>query len=113
MTAAAEATIVDCDTETSPGRTFTIAVPVTGVPLTIADTVLAPTSVELRVPVATPLALVGPAGCTTVFPAPVAARLTVAPPTGLPKASIAVTLMVEVNPPLLAEIGRASCRERV
>src|SRR6185503_5755001 len=57
----------------------------------------------LRLPVATPLALVGPAGWLRVFAVPVAASTTVAPAIGLPKASRAVTVMVEL--PVPAAIG--------
>ncbi len=63
-----------------------------------------PAAVELRVPVATPLAFVVPTGCVSVFPAVgVAASVTVAPSIGLPLASRAVTVIVEV--PLPAAIG--------
>src|SRR5206468_3741268 len=58
---------------------------------------------ELSVPVATPSALVGPAGCVSVLPAPVADSTTVAPGIGLPFASRAVTVIVEV--PVPAAIG--------
>jgi hypothetical protein len=71
-------------------------------PSIVADTVLVPAPVELSVPVATPLASVGP-GWTSVLPVPVAASVTVAPDTGLPLASRAVTVIVEV--PLPAVIG--------
>src|SRR2546423_8771670 len=72
--------------------------------LIVADTVLAPAAVELRVPVATPLAFVVVVGCVSVFPVVgLAARTTVAPAIGLPLASFAVTVMVEL--PLPAVIG--------
>src|SRR6266540_3832866 len=68
------------------------------------DTVFDPTAVELRLPVATPLASVAPTGCVTVLPVVgVAARTTEAPWIGFPSASRAVTVMVEV--PLPAAIG--------
>lgn len=71
-----------------------------------AETTLAPALVELRVPVATPLALVGPAGCVRLLPlVGLAARTTVAPWIRLPMASLAVTVMVEVLDPVLAVIG--------
>ena len=47
--------------------------------LMVAETTFAPGLVELRVPVATPLALVVPLGCVSVLPVPVAASTTVAP----------------------------------
>src|SRR3989449_2864733 len=94
---------VDCAAETAPTFTTTVAVWVIATVLIVADTVFEPAAVELRVPVATPLASVAPTGCVSVFPGVgVAARVTVAPLIGLPLASRAVT-----------EIGRASCRERV
>src|SRR5437867_8785825 len=74
------------------------------IPLPFAAPVLAPAAVELSVPVATPLASVVPTGWVKVFPAVgVAARETVAPGIGLPLASRAVTVIVEV--PLPAAIG--------
>src|SRR2546429_1742971 len=69
----------------------------------VVDTVFAAATVELKVPVATPSPSVGPTGCVTVFPVPVAASTTVAPAIGLPSASRAVTVMVEL--PLPAVIG--------
>src|SRR5439155_14311678 len=54
-------------------------------------------------PVATPLAFVVAAGCVSVLPDPVVACATVAPWIGLPFASRAVTVIVEL--PLPAAIG--------
>src|SRR3989442_3275372 len=72
--------------------------------LIVAETVFEPAAVELRVPVATPLASVVPTGCVSVFPGVgVAARVTVAPLTGFPLASRAVTVIVDVSLP--AAIG--------
>src|SRR2546425_161753 len=80
----------------------------------VAETVLDSATVELSVPVATPLAFVVAAGCVSVFPVPVAASTTVAPSTGLPSASLAVTVIVDVlvppaavivDPPAPAAIG--------
>src|SRR5207249_4470809 len=62
-----------------------------------------PATTELRVPVATPSALVGPSGCVTVLPKPLAATTTAAPAIGLPNPSLAVTVIVEV--PVPAAIG--------
>ena len=67
------------------------------VPSIVADTLCTPAAVELTDPLATPFASVGPAGCVT-FAVPVAASETVAPLIGLPLASFAVTVTVEVAP---------------
>src|SRR4029077_20398354 len=63
-------------------------------------------TVELKVPVATPLAFVGP-GCVRVLVLPVAVRTTVAPASGLPLASLAVTVMVDVLLPASIVVGEA------
>jgi len=98
------AVTVDTVAETAPAFTTTVAVWVIATPLIVADTVFDPTAVELRLPVATPLASVAPTGCVTVLPVVgVAARTTEAPWIGFPSASRAVTVMVEV--PLPAAIG--------
>src|SRR5690349_6559279 len=97
------AVTVDCAADTGPAITTTVGVCETATPLIVADTVFASATVELRVPVATPLAFVVALGCVSVFPVPVAASTTVAPATGLLKASRAVTVIVEV--PLPAVIG--------
>src|SRR5437870_5286384 len=71
--------------------------------LIVADTVLEPLAVELRVAVATPLASVVPAGCVSVFPAVgLAATVTVAPGIGFPFASRAVTVIVDVPLPAVS-----------
>jgi hypothetical protein len=67
----------------APTITVTVAVCVIGVPPAIAETTLSPTAVEDSIPVATPNPFVGPLGCVSVFPAPVAVSDTVAPATGL------------------------------
>src|SRR5437867_6402559 len=69
----------------------------------VADTVFDSATVEPSVPVATPLAWVVAEGWVSVLPPPVAASTTVAPAIGVPDASRAVTVMVEV--PLPAVIG--------
>src|SRR5438552_1303993 len=97
------ATTVDCVAETAAGLTVTVAVCETSTPLIVADTVFDSATLDDRDPVATPAALVVVAGCASVFPVPVAASTTVAPCTGLPKASRAVTVIVDV--PLPAVIG--------
>jgi len=95
---------VDRVAETAPAFTTTVAVWVIATELIVADTVFDPAAVELRVPVATPLAFVVPTGWVSVFPAVgVAASVTVAPSIGFPFASRAVTVMVDV--PLPAVIG--------
>src|SRR5438445_280441 len=72
--------------------------------LIVADTVFVPGAVELRVPVTCPFASVVPIGAVSVFPVvAVAAAVPVAPWTGFPFASRAVTVMVEV--PVPAAIG--------
>src|SRR6266545_2110513 len=93
-----EAATVDCEAETEPDVTVTVAVCVTALPLIVAETVFVPATVELSVPVATPLALVVPLGCDNVLPLPVAASTTVAPLIGFPFASFAVTVIVAVPP---------------
>src|SRR5437588_667966 len=103
------AATVDCAAETPPVVTVTVAVCVMATELIVADTVLVPAAVELRVPVATPLASVVPTGCVSVFPAVgLAASTTVAPAIGLPLASFAVTVIVLVSVPALIEVGAAA-----
>src|SRR2546427_12171484 len=86
------AVTADCAADTVPAFTTTVAVCVMATELMVADTVLVSAVVELSVPVATPLAFVGPPGCVNVLPvAGPAARTAVAPWIGLPVASLAVT----------------------
>src|SRR2546422_4136703 len=88
---------VDRAAETAPTFTTTVAVCVMATALMVAEMVFEPAAVELRVPVATPLAFVVPTGCVSVLPVVgVAASTTVAPSIGLPFASRAVTVMVDV-----------------
>src|SRR2546425_429389 len=88
---------VDCAAETVPAFTTTVEVCVDQLDLIVAATVVAPAPVELSVPVATPLASVVPTGCVTVLPVVgVTASVTVAPWIGLPLASRAVTVIVDV-----------------
>src|SRR5439155_817277 len=95
---------VDSAAETVPGFTATVALCVTATPSTVAVTVLEPAAVDDSVPVATPLASVVPTGWLRVFPpVGVPATVTVAPWSGLPLASFAVTVMVDV--PLPAAMG--------
>src|SRR5436190_685508 len=86
---------VDTAAETVLGFTATEAVCVTATPSIVADTVFDSATVELSVPVATPLAFVVALGCVSVLPVPVAAMTTVAPAMGLPNASRAVTVTVD------------------
>jgi hypothetical protein len=99
-----EAATADCDADTLPTVTVTVCVCVTATPSIVAETVFVPTPVELSVPVVTPLPFVVPLGCVRVFPDPVAASTTVEPLIGFPNPSFAVTVIVEVSPPLLAPI---------
>src|SRR5918996_540819 len=87
-----------------PLLTVTVAVEKIAAPLIVAETTLSPDPVELSVPVAAPVASVGPAGWVRVLPVPVAARITVAPLTGLPYSSRAVTVMMLVLEPALTVI---------
>src|SRR5690242_7085818 len=88
-----------------PGLTTTVAVCVIATPFTVADTVFDSATVDVRVVVVTPLLLVA-AGCANVFPVPDTAITTVAPATGLPAPSFAVTVMVDPAPP--AVIGEVA-----
>src|SRR5512146_1345410 len=90
-TEAGAAVTVDWLASTGPGVTVTVAVWVIDVPLILAETVLAPATVEARDPVATPLASVVAAGWVRVLPVPVAESTTVAPLIAFPPASVAVT----------------------
>src|SRR6266542_3226617 len=65
-------------------------------PLIVADTVLHPAVVELRLPVATPLVPVVLAGWVTVFPEPVAASTTVTPPAVAETAFVPATVELSV-----------------
>ena len=73
------AATLECPPETVLAVTTTVAVWVMETELIVAETVLDSASVDDSVPVATPLAFVGPPGCVSVFVRPVAARATVAP----------------------------------
>src|SRR5436189_177441 len=98
------AATVDCAAGTVPGFTTSVAVCAFAIELIVADTVFEPAAVDVRLPVATPLTSVVPTGCVRVFPVVgVAASVTVAPWIGLPLASFAVTVIVEL--PLPAVIG--------
>src|SRR5439155_1520673 len=94
---------VDCAADTGPAFTTTVAVWVTPIPSIVAEIVFDSASVDASVPAVPPLALVVAPASVRVLPPPVAASTTVAPGTGLPLASRAVTVIVEV--PLPAVIG--------
>src|SRR5438034_895147 len=103
-----EALTVDSEGETAePDVTVTVAVCVTAVPPIVADTVFASATVELKVPVATPLALVGPLGCVGVLPLPAAASTTVAPLIGFPLPFFTVTVIVALPLPAVSVVGEA------
>src|SRR5204863_422945 len=68
--------------------------------------------VELSVPVTRPLASVVAACCVSVFPTPLASNVTVAPGTGFPTASSAVTVSVDTLEPALAGIAAGSAVTR-
>jgi hypothetical protein len=70
---------VDCVAETPPAVTDTVAVCVIATVLDVAEIVFDSATVELSVPVATPLAFVVALGWVSVLPVPVAANTTVAP----------------------------------
>src|SRR5205823_616223 len=77
------AVTVDCVFETAPAFTTTVAVWVIATPSIVAETVFEPAAVEVRLPVATPLASAVPTGCVNVLRVVgVAASTTVAPATG-------------------------------
>jgi len=99
-----DATTVACPALTGPGVTVTVAVWVIDTEFTVAETVFPSATVELNVPVATPLAFVNP-GCVTVLPEPEAVSTTVAPWIGLPLASCAVTVIVDVPVPAVIDVG--------
>jgi len=101
---AGEAVTVDWDAENEPAFTVTLGCCVRTTPFTVAVTLLSPATVELRVPATTPFASVVVAGWVTVFPDPLADNTTVAPAIALPKASLAVTVIVELEAPVLAVI---------
>src|SRR5213592_3053809 len=81
------------------------------VPFAVAEMVLDSATVELKVPVLTPLLFVG-AGCVMVLPLPVAERTTVAPLIVWPLVSFTVTVMVDVPLPAVIEVGEAFTVDR-
>src|SRR5439155_1094333 len=93
----------------------TAAVCVIATVLIVAEMVFPPVVVELNVAVRTPVVgSVVPLAGVSVFPVPpVAVRLTLAPPTGLPPASRAVTVIVLVPDPAGIDAGAASTVEVV
>src|SRR5260370_22603942 len=105
---AGAAVTADCAAGTPPGVTVTAAVCVTPTPFTPADTVFVSATVEESAPVATPLAFVAAVGWASVFPLPVAASTTVAPLTGFPLVSRAVTVIAADPPPAAIVAGAAA-----
>src|SRR6267143_3077516 len=86
-----------------PGRTTTVGVCTSAsVPFSVAVTVFVSALVELSAPVTWPVASVVAAGCESVLPVPLASHDNVAPGTGFPNASSAVTVSVEKLVPALA-----------
>ena len=84
----------------APGDTATLAVWVTAVPAIVAETTRLPGVVALSRPVVDPLLRVRVAGWVSVFPVPLADRVTARPEIGLSNASRAVTVMVlRLDPP--------------
>src|SRR5205814_5480387 len=105
---AGAAVTVEVAADTAPAVTVTPAVCVIATVLIVAEIVFAPVLVELNVAVRTPVVgSVVPVAGVSVFPVPpVAVRLTLAPPIGLPSASRAVTVMVD-EPPAGIDAGAA------
>src|SRR5204863_437246 len=104
------AATLDCPAETVLAVTTTVAVCVTATALIVAETVFDSATVELKVPVVTPLAFVVAVGWVRVFPVPVAVNTTVAPSIPSPHASHPVTVIVDVLAPLEALIGDVAAR---
>src|SRR5213593_458691 len=77
-------------------------------PFAVAEIVFASATVELSVPVVTPLALVLAAGCVSVLPLPVAASTTVALLRGDPLVCFTVTVIVDVPLPAAMVAGAAA-----
>src|SRR5690348_18159472 len=73
---------------------------------------IAPASVPLTVPCATPSAPVGLDGWVSVLPAPLVASDTTAPGTGLPWSSRTVIVNVELPDPAAMESGVADTLDR-
>src|SRR5207249_9905347 len=93
------AVIVDCAGDTAPGVTVTVAVCLTGTPSIVADTVFDSATVELRLPVATPLPFVVALGWLRVLPVPLAVSTPVAPANGFPEPPRAATAIRDVPRP--------------
>src|SRR5438046_638868 len=103
-----DAVTVDCEADTGPGVTVTLAVGVIATPPAVAEIVFPPVLVELNVAVNTPLPLVVPVAGLGVFPVPpVSVRLTLAPLIRFPLPSRAVTVMVDAPLPAVIEVGDA------
>src|SRR5512146_602346 len=94
--------------ETGPALTVIVGFWLMTTPLAVAVMVFTPAPVDETEPVATPEALVGELGWTMVFPDPVANKVTVAPTTGFPPASRAVTVTAEELPPAVNTAGETA-----
>src|SRR5205823_423626 len=99
--------------DTTPAVTVTPAVCVIATVLIAAEIVFPPVALHVAVPIFIPaVGSVVPVAGVSVFPVPpVAVRLTLAPPIGLPPASRAVTVMVLVPDPAGIDAGAASTVE--
>ena len=98
---------VVCPALTSAGLTVTAAVWVIATPLTVTEIVLASAFVDVKVDVATPLPFVVP-GAVKLLLVPVELNTTVAPATGLPAPSFAVTVISDaVLAPVLQPVLHA------
>src|SRR5260370_40235877 len=94
-----------CAADTTAGVTVTLAVCVSAVPFAVADTVFGSATLELSVPVATPLAVVAAAGWVSLLPLPVAASTTGAPAIAFPCPSLALNVIV-----VSAQLGNSVVR---
>src|SRR5439155_473686 len=103
-----DAVTVDCEADTGPGVTVTLAVGVIATPPAVAEIVFPPVLVELNVAVNTPLPSVLPVAGASAFPVPpVTLRLTLSPLIRFPLASRAVTVIVELPVPTTIDVGAA------
>jgi len=99
---------VETAPEIGPGVTVTGALWVIAVPFAVAESDLAPAAVAVSVAVNTPFASAVPEAGVTVAPAAgVTVSATAAPPTPVPLASRAVTVMVALPLPATNEPGAA------
>src|ERR1041384_3764235 len=95
---------MNCSFVAAAGGTATVSVRVIATPPTVAEITFGSATVALRVPVVAPALFVGPAGCVSELPLPLAASTTLLPGIALPNPSRAVTVTVVALPPLEAVI---------